>query len=95
MADVLRQFQHSGLPIIFSDDMVPLTLRIKSEPKATRPREIAIEILVPHGLTLSDGPHGRLLVVRLPNAVDRLPERRPQVVCSCRRVSRRGGRTIA
>ena len=49
VADVLRQFQRSGLPVIFSDDMVPPTLRVKSEPKATSPREIAIEILAPHG----------------------------------------------
>ena len=73
VADVLRELQRDGLQLIFSDDLVPATLRVKSEPKATSPRQIAIEILAAHGLTLADGPRGRLLVVQLPRATPPAP----------------------
>ena len=74
----------SGLPLIFSDDLVPATLRVKSEPKACRPRDVAIEILAPHGLTLTSGPRDRLLVVKLPRR-PRQAARPPQGASNRRR----------
>jgi hypothetical protein len=73
VADVLQELQRSGLPLVFSDDLVPRELRVKSEPKATGPREIALEILAPHGLTLNDGPRGRLIVIKNPRVAGPAP----------------------
>ena len=65
VADVLRELQSPQLRIIFSSDLVPPALVVKAEPKAANPRDIAQQILAPHGLTLAPGPRGRLLVVTL------------------------------
>jgi hypothetical protein len=65
VADVLRELQ-PGLRIIFSSDLVPSSLRVKEEPKGREPRQIAAQILSPHGLTLQQGPRGTLLVVASP-----------------------------
>jgi len=65
VADVLRELQ-PDLRIIFSSDLVPASLRVKEEPKGRDPRQIALQILSPHGLTLQQGPRGTLLVVASP-----------------------------
>ena len=65
VADVLRELQSAQLRIIFSSDLVPPALLVKAEPKPASPRDIAQQILAPHGLTLAPGPRGRLLVVAL------------------------------
>lgn len=66
VADVLQELQTPELKIIFSTDLVPPALRVKAEPQSKDPREIARQILEPHGLTLQAGPRGTLLVVALP-----------------------------
>ena len=67
VADVLRQLQGRGAPIIFSTVLVTPDLRVKTEPRKDRtPREVAEEILAPHGLALSDGPGKTWVVVRAP-----------------------------
>jgi hypothetical protein len=67
VADVLRQLQSRGAPIIFSTVLVTPDLRVKAEPRKDRtPREVAEEILAPHGLALSDGPGKTWVVVRAP-----------------------------
>ncbi len=63
VADVLQDLRTAGLRILFSSDLVPGTLRVKSEPTGEDPRKIALQILAPHGLTVEDGPRGTLLVV--------------------------------
>ena len=63
VADVLREMQTPEFQIIFSSDLVPATLVVKAEPKTAQPRQIAQQILAPHGLALVQGPRGRLLVV--------------------------------
>lgn len=68
VADVLRELQKDGANIIFSSDLVPATLRVKAEPRARQPREVASEILAAHGLALQDGPRKTLLVVKMPAA---------------------------
>jgi outer membrane receptor protein involved in Fe transport len=66
VADVLQELQTAEFKIIFSTDLVPPALRVKSEPKSKDPREVAREVLEPHGLTLQPGPRGTLLVVAQP-----------------------------
>ena len=56
VADVLRELQTPELRIIFSSDLVPPALRVKNEPTSRNAREIAMQILAPHGLTLQKGP---------------------------------------
>jgi hypothetical protein len=64
VAEVLRELQANGERIIFASALVPPELRVKTEPRATRPLEIAREVLEAHGLTLKDGPGNTWLVVR-------------------------------
>ena len=64
--DVLRQLQATGARIIFASNLVPPTLRVKAEPVARSPRDIAEEVLAPHGLTLKDGPGDTWIVVPRP-----------------------------
>lgn len=65
VADVLRELQPE-LRVIFSSDLVPSSLRVKEDPKGQDPRQIILQILSPHGLTLQQGPRGTLLVVASP-----------------------------
>ena len=65
VAQVLRELQTPTFRIIFSNDLVPATLLVTNEPTASQPRQAALQILLPHGLTLAPGPRGRLLVVAL------------------------------
>ena len=66
VADVLRELQATRLKIIFSSERVPPNLRVLREPRGTHPRDIALQILEPHGLTLEDGPGGTFIVVAKP-----------------------------
>jgi hypothetical protein len=77
VVEVLQELQAAGLRILFSSDLVPLTLRVKSEPTARDPRQIAEQILAPHALAIEKGPRGTLLVVALANP-NRLSTLRPR-----------------
>jgi hypothetical protein len=72
VADVLKELQATSLKIIFSSERVPPALRVVREPRATSARDIALQILEPHGLTLEQGPGGTFIVVER-----RREERRP------------------
>jgi TonB dependent receptor-like, beta-barrel/TonB-dependent Receptor Plug Domain len=84
VAEVLRELQtaSSAVRIIFSSELVPATLRVKSEPKAGTVRDIVTEILAPHGLTLEPGPRGTFLVVAAPTKVPAVPAPRPSRIQS-------------
>ena len=75
VADVLRELQATHLKIIFSSERVPPALRVAREPRSPDPREIALQILEPHGLTLQEGPGGTLIVV--PKSPRREETRKP------------------
>jgi hypothetical protein len=64
VTDVLREFKTYGLNILFSDALVPSSLHVRQEPRATSPREIVAEILAAHGLSIREERRGALLVVR-------------------------------
>ena len=63
VVDVLSELQATKLKIIFSTELVPPSLRVDQRAARDRTREIALQILEPHGLTLQQGPGGTLLVV--------------------------------
>jgi hypothetical protein len=81
VVDVLRELQ-PGLRIIFSSDLVPSSLRVKEEPKGRDPRQIALQILSPHGLTLQQGPRSTLLVVASPRKTTSAPRSQPRQVAA-------------
>jgi hypothetical protein len=64
VSDVLSEFRRRGLNLVFSDALVPRSLRVKEEPRQTAPRAIVTEILAAHGLALKEEKRGALLVVK-------------------------------
>jgi hypothetical protein len=64
VADVLKALQATSLKLIFSSELVPASLRVTKEPTAVEPRDIALQILEPHGLTLREAPGGIYIVVK-------------------------------
>jgi TonB dependent receptor/TonB-dependent Receptor Plug Domain len=74
VADVLKELQATRLKIIFSSELVPPALRVVKEPRGDGAKDIALQILEPHGLTLQQGPGGTFLVVAAPR---RKPDARP------------------
>ncbi len=64
VAEVLQELQTTGVRILFSSTLVPADLVVKSEPRPGAWREIAEQILAPHGLTVANGPGTTWLVVR-------------------------------
>ena len=66
VADVLKELQATRLKIIFSSELVPPALRVVKEPRGDGAKDIALQILEPHGLTLQQGPGGTFLVVAAP-----------------------------
>ena len=68
LVDVLQDLNRRGLRIVFSTSLVPVTLRVSSEPSGT-PRDMLDQVLRPHGLYARPGPQGLLIVTRAPTLV--------------------------
>lgn len=66
VADVLAALERSGVRLIYSDDLVPPTLRVAREPAASGGIGLAREILAPHGLDLAPAGAGVWAVVAAP-----------------------------
>src|SRR5688572_3960836 len=64
LADALRELQSRGLRLIYSDDVVTSDMIVRTEPRATQPRQILDELLREHALRAAKGPRGSLLIVR-------------------------------
>jgi TonB dependent receptor-like, beta-barrel/TonB-dependent Receptor Plug Domain len=60
----LEQLRADGIPLFYSSDLVKPWMRIQREPAASEPRALLVEILAPHGITVTDGPDGALILVR-------------------------------
>jgi len=69
LVEVLQDLNRRGLRIVFSTSLVPVTLRLASEPSGT-PREILDQVLRPHGLYARPGAQGVLIVARAPKRRD-------------------------
>ncbi len=61
---VLEQLRGRGVALFYSSDLVKPWMRVEHEPAATEPRALLTEILAPHGISVTDGPDGTLLLVR-------------------------------
>lgn len=60
---VIEELRAGGLPLAYSSNLLPETLRIESQPTSTEPLAIVRELLAPHGLTLEESG-GTWLIVR-------------------------------
>jgi hypothetical protein len=65
LVDVLQDLNRRGLRIVFSTSLVPVALRVTTEPRGT-PRDILDQVLRPHGLYARPGAQGLLIVARAP-----------------------------
>lgn len=59
--EILRQ---RGLPVVYSSALVHPGMYVAEEPSAQAPRAILDEILAPHGLVVTSGPNGVLILTR-------------------------------
>ena len=64
LEQALEQLRERGIALFYSSDLVKPWMRIEREPTAIEPRALLVEILAPHGITVTDGPGGALLLVR-------------------------------
>src|SRR3954464_6870108 len=69
LVDVLQDLNRRGLRIVFSTSLVPVTLRVATEPAGT-PRDMLDQVLRPHALYARPGPQGVLIVARAPSRRD-------------------------
>jgi len=69
LVEVLQDLNRRGLRIVFSTSLVPVALRVSSEPSGT-PREMLDQVLRPHGLYARPGAQGVLIVARTPRRRD-------------------------
>jgi hypothetical protein len=64
LEQALRELKRTGLSVLYSSDLVKPWMRIESEPQAGDPRAVLREIAAPHGLAVTEGPRGHLMLVR-------------------------------
>jgi TonB dependent receptor/Carboxypeptidase regulatory-like domain len=61
---VLRTLERSGLPIVFTSELVRPEMLVEIEPTSREPRRVLDEILAPHRLRVEEAPGGVLVIVR-------------------------------
>ena len=64
LAEALERLRGEGLNIVYSSELVRPEVRVVDEPSGRTPREVLGALLESHGLAVSEGPGGVLLVVR-------------------------------
>jgi hypothetical protein len=63
LAQALQEIQAQGITIVWSPDLVRPDMKVREQPKSTRPADVVNEILAPYGLTTRAGENGVLVVV--------------------------------
>jgi hypothetical protein len=64
IVDFIASLRDAGVAVIYSNDLVPESLRIVDEPDTSDPVDRLRQVLAPHGLALEAGPRASWLVVR-------------------------------
>jgi outer membrane receptor protein involved in Fe transport len=64
LEQALRELKRGGLSILYSSDLVKPEMRVQVEPGADDLRGILDEIASPHGLAVTEGPRGYLMLAR-------------------------------
>lgn len=75
VSEVLREWQGSGLTLIYNDQLVLPGMRVEQEPAATMGIALLTEILAPHGLTLQAVGPGAWSVVAAAGRGDPVPDK--------------------
>ncbi len=70
LQEAIQILDSQGLSVLYSSALVRPDMVVETEPSSTAATEILAEILRPHGLMLSPGPNGALLVVRAESTAD-------------------------
>ncbi|HKZ73992.1 MAG TPA: TonB-dependent receptor [Steroidobacteraceae bacterium] len=68
LEQALKQLKRDSLSILYSSDLVKPWMRVQSEPAPGDPRTVLRQIIAPHGLALTEGPRGHLMLVRARSA---------------------------
>lgn len=63
LRDALERLRAKGMHIIYSSELVRPEMRVDLEPSGSTSEEVLDQLLAPHGLAVSRGPGGALLVV--------------------------------
>jgi hypothetical protein len=63
LVDALEHLRAQGLNIVYSSELVRPEMRVESEPAGGTPQQVLEALLAPHGLSVSSGPSGALLVI--------------------------------
>ena len=66
LEEALERCKQSGLDLVYSSDLIRPEMRVIAEPQAASPRARLEEILRPHGIVVTEGPEGLLLLRRAP-----------------------------
>lgn len=62
---LLEKLREEGVVVFYSSDLVKPWMRVREEPQSRDPRGILEEVLAPYRLTVTDGPDGSLVLVRV------------------------------
>lgn len=82
VSDVLDQLRSEGLTFIYNTDIVSETLIISVEPRAVSGTALAVEILRPHGLVLTEVAPRMFAVIRAAPPAAPAASRSPRTVAS-------------
>ncbi len=63
--DYIDALRSRGVRIIYSSDLVREEYRVLAEPRSVEPEAALREVLAPHGLTVTLGPAGSLLITKM------------------------------
>lgn len=72
LTEALLGLQQQGLNLVFSSQLVTPGMNVEVEPGQGSPRQILEKLLSPHGMKVTEGPGGVLIVVLRPSAVSTL-----------------------
>jgi outer membrane receptor protein involved in Fe transport len=67
LEDAIEELEIQGLAILYSSDLVKPHMVVTATPSQVSPRGVLEEIVAPHGIRVTDGPGGMLLLTRAPS----------------------------
>ena len=68
LAEAIDELEEQGLAILYSSDLVKPHMLVTAAPSQAAPRAALEQIVAPHGIRVTDGPSGTLLLTRASRA---------------------------
>ncbi len=62
---LLERLREEGVVLFYSSDLVKPWMRVRKEPQSRDPKGVLEEVLAPYQLTVTEGPDGSLVLVRI------------------------------